>query len=118
MFHAHADSACCQRDDNGCEAGYCMSEVTSRTSIHPASAPGEGAASSPLPSQRWTPTLPDRKIEVAPRAISTVAGRAVAECYGVVGIAARTSRFGRVELLEPEHYSRGVVVRFAHDHVT
>lgn len=58
------------------------------------------------------------KIEVAPRAIATIAGRAVAECYGVVGIAAPHMRFGRVELLSPEQYSRGVVVRFADDHIT
>lgn len=58
------------------------------------------------------------KIEVAPRAIATVAGRAVAECYGVVGIAARHSRWGTVELLTLEHYGRGVEVRFADDHIT
>jgi uncharacterized alkaline shock family protein YloU len=57
-------------------------------------------------------------IEVSQRAIATVAGRAVAECYGVVGIAAYRPRFTVVELLPPEHYSRGVVVRFDHDHVT
>jgi uncharacterized alkaline shock family protein YloU len=57
-------------------------------------------------------------IEVSARAIATIAGRAVAECYGVVGIAARRPRFAAVELLAPEHYSRGVVVRFHHDHVT
>jgi uncharacterized alkaline shock family protein YloU len=58
------------------------------------------------------------KIEVSPRAIATVAGRTVAECYGVVGIAARHPRLGTVELLTPEHYSRGVEVRFANDHIT
>lgn len=57
------------------------------------------------------------KIEVSPRAIATVAGRAVASSYGVVGIAARHPRFTSVELLTPEHYSRGVDVRFGHDHV-
>ncbi|MGZ3672708.1 MAG: Asp23/Gls24 family envelope stress response protein [Ktedonobacterales bacterium] len=58
------------------------------------------------------------KIEVAPRAIATVAGRAVAECYGVVGIAARHPRFGVVELLTPEQYGRGVEVRFSDDYIT
>ena len=92
-----------------------MSEATSHSpGVHQASAP----VGSATPSQLWTQTPRNGKIEVAPRAIATVAGRAVAECYGVVGIAARTSRFGRVEPLKPEHYSRGVVVRFAHDHVT
>lgn len=58
------------------------------------------------------------KIEVAPRAIATVAGRAVAECYGVVGIAARHPRFGVVELLTPAQYGRGVEVRFSDDYIT
>ncbi|HLJ80234.1 MAG TPA: Asp23/Gls24 family envelope stress response protein [Ktedonobacterales bacterium] len=57
------------------------------------------------------------KIEVSPRAIATVAGRAVAECYGVVGIAARRARFGVVELLAPEDYRQGVEVRFTADHI-
>lgn len=91
-----------------------MSEVISHSPIRRATASGESGAASQAVT--WAPR--NGKIEVAPRAISTVAGRAVAECYGVVGIAARTSRFGRVELLEPEHYSRGVVVRFAHDYIT
>lgn len=58
------------------------------------------------------------KIEVSSRAIATVAGRAVAECYGVVGMAARRTRFGVVEVLHPDQYSRAVEVRFADDHVT
>lgn len=59
---------------------------------------------------------PAGKIEVTPRAIATLAGRAVAGCYGVVGIAARRSRRpGLVELLPPEHYGRGVEVRFSGD---
>lgn len=56
---------------------------------------------------------PHGRIEVSQHAIATIAGRAVAECYGVVGIAARHPRLGTVELLPPEHYSRGVQVRFA-----
>lgn len=58
------------------------------------------------------------KIEVSPRAIATIAGRAVSECYGVVGIAAHRPRFGTVEILAPEDYRRGVEVRFADDHIT
>ncbi len=57
------------------------------------------------------------KIEVSSRAIATVAGRAVAECYGVVGIAARHPRPGAVELLAPEHYGRGVVARTANGQI-
>lgn len=58
------------------------------------------------------------KIEVSSRAIATVAGRAVAECYGVVGMAARRTRFGVVEVLVPSQYGRAVEVRFADDYVT
>ena len=57
------------------------------------------------------------KIEIAPQAIATVAGRAVANSYGVVGIAARHPRLASVELLSPEHYNRGVYVHFGRDHV-
>jgi uncharacterized alkaline shock family protein YloU len=79
-------------------------------------------ASSPLPSSPESPApsgAPSRqgKIEVSTRAIATVAGRAVADSYGVVGIAARRARFGGVEILTPEHYSRGVDVRFEKDYV-
>jgi uncharacterized alkaline shock family protein YloU len=52
------------------------------------------------------------RVEIAPRAIATIAGRAVAQCYGVVGVAARRPRFGRVELTPPGQYARGVDVRF------
>lgn len=69
--------------------------------------PGQVAGS------QWQPG----KIEISPRAIATVAGRAVANSYGVVGIAARHPRFTSVEVLTPEHYNRGVDVRFGHDHV-
>jgi uncharacterized alkaline shock family protein YloU len=61
---------------------------------------------------------PSGRIEVSTRAISTVAGRAVAQCYGVVGIAARHPRFATVETLPPEQYGRGVEVRFVDDHVS
>ena len=61
---------------------------------------------------------PSGKIEVSTRAIATVAGRAVAQCYGVVGIAARHPRFATVETLPPDQYGRGVEVRFVDDHVS
>ncbi|MFI5273513.1 MAG: Asp23/Gls24 family envelope stress response protein [Ktedonobacterales bacterium] len=58
------------------------------------------------------------RIEVAPRAIATIAGRAAAACYGVVAIAARRShRPGSVELVPAEQPARGVEVRFEHDQV-
>lgn len=58
------------------------------------------------------------RIEVSSRAIATIAGRAVSQCYGVVGVAAKHPRLSMVETLSPEHYGRGVDVHFAHDHVT
>ena len=58
------------------------------------------------------------KIEVSSRAIATIAGRAVSQSYGVVGVAAKHPRFGLVETLSPEHYGRGVDVHFVDDHVT
>ncbi|HEV8193780.1 MAG TPA: Asp23/Gls24 family envelope stress response protein [Ktedonobacterales bacterium] len=58
------------------------------------------------------------KIEVSSRAIATIAGRAVSQCYGVVGVAAKHPRLSMVETLSPEHYGRGVDVHFVHDHVT
>lgn len=79
----------------------------------------EASRSSSLPASSASSETPARqgKIEVSARAIATVAGRAVADSYGVVGIAARRARFGGIELLTPEHYSRGVDVRFEKDHV-
>lgn len=57
-------------------------------------------------------TGPRGRIEVSQQAIATIAGRAVSECYGVVGIAGRRPHLGAVELLAPEHYRRGVQVQF------
>jgi uncharacterized alkaline shock family protein YloU len=57
-------------------------------------------------------------IEVSPQAIATVAGRAVAQCYGVVGIAGKHLRFGAAELLPPERYGHGIDVRFAGERIT
>lgn len=62
-------------------------------------------------------TGPRGKIEVSQRAIATVAGRAVAECYGVVGITPRHQRPGAAVMLTPERYGRGVVVRFTQEYV-
>jgi uncharacterized alkaline shock family protein YloU len=68
-------------------------------------------------SQRQELGRPGR-IEVSSRAIATIAGRAVSQCYGVVGVAAKHPRLGLVETLSPEHYGRGVDVRFVNDHVS
>ncbi len=52
------------------------------------------------------------KIEVAPRAIATIAGHAVLGCYGVVGMSAKTLRDGLAILLQRENPYRGVEVEF------
>lgn len=67
---------------------------------------------------RLTESVPRGKIQVSASAIATVAGRAAAECYGVVGIAASRTHFGRVMLLPPDQYARGIDVHFADDHIT
>lgn len=77
----------------------------------------KGEAPAPDGAVEGESTEPNGKIEVSSRAIATVAGRAVAQCYGVVGIAARHPRFATVETLPPEQYGRGVEVRFVEDHV-
>jgi uncharacterized alkaline shock family protein YloU len=79
---------------------------------------GKTAATSGLAERPPERELPRGKIEVAPRAIASIAGRAVAETYGVVGIAARHPRVVGVELLSPEHYGRGIEVHFTNDHIT
>jgi uncharacterized alkaline shock family protein YloU len=98
---------------------------TSMPTLGEEDAVSSAEASRALPSSSASPASPapgdapsrQGKIEVSARAIATVAGRAVADSYGVVGIAARRARFGGVEILTPEHYSRGVDVRFEKDHV-
>ena len=99
----------------------CAEMDTSMPTLGEEDAVSSAEASSPLPSAPTSPApgreLRQGKIEVSARAIATVAGRAVADSYGVVGIAARRPRFGGVEILTPEHYSRGVDVRFEKDHV-
>jgi len=57
------------------------------------------------------------RIEVAPQAIGTIAGRAVIECYGVVGMASKRLRSGAAELLPAERYHQGVVVQFQNEQI-
>jgi|SRR5579885_679087 uncharacterized alkaline shock family protein YloU len=57
------------------------------------------------------------KIEVSPQAIGTIAGRAVVECYGVVGIAGKRLHNGAAELLPPERYHQGIEVQFSNDQI-
>jgi len=48
------------------------------------------------------------RIEISPTAVAAIAGQAVLECYGVVGICSR----GLAELLYRDHRHQGVEVRF------
>lgn len=91
-----------------------MSEATSRSTPATVRSPLPRVPGAALARGR---TPRNGRIEVSPRAIASLAGQAVARCYGVVGIADCQARFGRVHLLDPEQYSRGVVVRFVDDHV-
>lgn len=50
------------------------------------------------------------KIEISEEVISTIAGAAAVECYGLVGMASRKITDGFVDLLRKENLARGVVV--------
>lgn len=50
------------------------------------------------------------KIEISPQVIATLAGRAVTQCYGVVGMAPRHLQDGLAEVLQQENLRRGVEV--------
>jgi uncharacterized alkaline shock family protein YloU len=65
----------------------------------------------------FAPASPRGVIEVSPRAIAALAGHAIVQCYGVIGITTRRPRLGALPLLPPEQYSRGIAVRFIHDHI-
>ena len=56
-------------------------------------------------------------IEVSPQAITTLAGRALTDCPGVVGIADKHLRLGIPDLLPAERYARGVEVRFVGERI-
>lgn len=50
------------------------------------------------------------KIDISEEVISTIAGAAAIECYGLVGMASRKITDGFVDLLRKENLARGVVV--------
>ena len=58
------------------------------------------------------------QIEVSPRAIAALAGQAVLESYGVVGMANRNFRDGIAEILPGSHYRRGIEVRLVEHEIT
>ncbi len=51
------------------------------------------------------------RIEIAPAAIASLAGQAVLECYGVVGMANKNLRDGIAEILPGGNYRRGIDVK-------
>lgn len=106
VYHARA------RDATGTNHVACQGETmdTMTDTSQTARARSAGAARSPVPSTRG-------KIEVSAQAIAALAGHAVIQCYGVVGVTTRRPRFGALPLLPPEHYDRGILVRFIQDHI-
>ncbi|MBN8234398.1 Asp23/Gls24 family envelope stress response protein [Halobacillus kuroshimensis] len=57
-------------------------------------------------------------ITISNEVISTIAGGAAVECYGIVGMASKNQlRDGLAEMLRKENFSRGVVVRQEEDHL-
>jgi uncharacterized alkaline shock family protein YloU len=57
------------------------------------------------------------RIEVSRRVVATIAAHAAAECYGVVGMAARGLRDGLAERLHRDNIHRGVEVEVREDGV-
>src|SRR5512135_1313884 len=51
------------------------------------------------------------RIEISPNAIASLAGQAVVECYGVVGMANKNLRDGIAEVLPGGNYRRGIDVK-------
>jgi uncharacterized alkaline shock family protein YloU len=51
------------------------------------------------------------RIEISPNAIASLAGQAVLECYGVVGMANKNLRDGIAEVLPGGNYRRGIDVK-------
>lgn len=57
-------------------------------------------------------------ITISNEVISTIAGGAAVECYGIVGMASKNQiRDGLTEMLRKENFSKGVVVRQDNDHL-
>lgn len=51
-------------------------------------------------------------IQVTTQAVTTLASKAVFECYGVVGMASKTLRDGLAILLQRDSHNRGIEVHF------
>lgn len=57
------------------------------------------------------------RVEVTPRAVATLASRAIEQSYGVVGLASRNSRPGLAELLRRDEQHKGVQVTFTDERI-
>ncbi len=83
--------------------------------------PSSVAASPPTPAPSASDRAPGEpvpgRVEVTPAAIATLAGRAVGQSYGVVGLASRHSRPALAELLHKDESSKGVEVTQSGDRV-
>ena len=56
-------------------------------------------------------------ISITMDAIASIAGNAATECYGVVGMAVRTSKDGIAKLLKKENMDKGIKVKVSGDSV-
>lgn len=61
---------------------------------------------------------PAGRIQVSPGAIAGIASTAILRCYGVVGIAGKRIRGGRAQVLDEDHYERGIIVTTEGNSVT
>lgn len=57
------------------------------------------------------------RVEVSPVVISSLASRAVLDCYGVVGMATKDLASGIVEILAPASHRRGIDVDIQDDRI-
>lgn len=64
-------------------------------------------------------TTKDGRVTITNEVISTVAGGAAIECYGIIGMASKNQlKDGIAEILRKENFSKGVVVQQEGDQVS
>ncbi len=64
-------------------------------------------------------TTKDGRVTITNEVISTVAGGAAIECYGIIGMASKNQlKDGIAEILRKENFSKGVVVQQDGDQVS
>ncbi|GAA0445552.1 Asp23/Gls24 family envelope stress response protein [Lentibacillus halophilus] len=60
----------------------------------------------------------DGQVTITDEVITTIAGGAAVECYGIVGMASKSQiRDGIAEILKKENFSKGVIVRQMNNHL-